>query len=394
MSRKHPLSAFQLLVSLFLQVMAYYGFRSILFLYVIDLFANNYREIIMGKIAWLSGGIVLAGVLGGYVGDRFAGHRRASLAGLLLQAAGLFLMAVPRPEFLFAGLAIIALGAGFYRPNLLAQYAKHYLAHPRLLDAAVVLWFLTIDLGGFFGPMVGKLYRIEVAWPYIFSLLGFLMLLAAVPVYELKNIAITNAIPDKTSRRWEKLILVAVLVLIFDVFAYYGMRMLDIKLDLHINHETMFDEFMVKAIEFSGWIVISFYLFYRWSRSKKSSFERVVWAFVLGAMALGLYGMFPATSAGHQKIFKEISYFLLMFSSIFMAPLWSVVIRQAPPKHLALWVSLLSLYQWLIGYFIFLFPDFRNDSKTLFLAGFVLFFLTAAGLYYWARSEKKTAAAN
>lgn len=109
-------------------------------------------------------------VLGGYLGDRLMGRRRAVLLGGALMAVGHFLMAF-EAAFLFALMALI-LGSGFLKGNLAAQVGALYERDDQRRDTAFSIYVMAINVGAFIAPLVcgtlGELY----GWHYGFSAAG------------------------------------------------------------------------------------------------------------------------------------------------------------------------------------------------------------------------------
>lgn len=117
-------------------------------------------------------------VLGGLLGDRWTGRRRAVLMGAALMAGGHFLMAF---ESLFlSALALLILGAGLLKGNLAAQVGDLYRKNDPRRDAAFSLYVLAINIGAFVAPLVcgtlGELY----GWHYGFGAAGIGMLVGIV----------------------------------------------------------------------------------------------------------------------------------------------------------------------------------------------------------------------
>lgn len=114
-------------------------------------------------------------VLGGYLGDRFLGRRRAVVIGGMLMAAGHFLMAL-EPAFLFALLALI-LGSGFLKGNLAAQVGGLYAKNDQRRDRAFSLYVMSINIGAFVAPLVCGTLGELLGWHYGFGVAGVGMLI-------------------------------------------------------------------------------------------------------------------------------------------------------------------------------------------------------------------------
>jgi POT family proton-dependent oligopeptide transporter len=114
-------------------------------------------------------------VLGGLVGDRIIGRKRAVLSGAALMAAGHFMMAF-EAVFLLALLALV-LGAGLLKGNLAAQVGNLYARDDRRRDRAYTVYITAINIGAFLAPLVcgtlGELY----SWHYGFAAAGVGMLI-------------------------------------------------------------------------------------------------------------------------------------------------------------------------------------------------------------------------
>ena len=117
-------------------------------------------------------------VVGGLVGDRLVGRRRAVVIGAVMMAAGHFAMAF-EAAFLPALLALI-LGAGLLKGNLAAQVGGLYSHDDRRRDSAYTIYITAINVGAFVAPLVcgtlGELY----SWHYGFAAAGFGMLIGIV----------------------------------------------------------------------------------------------------------------------------------------------------------------------------------------------------------------------
>ena len=75
--------------------------------------------------------IKLAGVLGGYLADRFLGTHRALLIGGFIIAAGHFILAIPAVPTFFLGLALVAIGTGLFKTNAATRAeAMSLITHP------------------------------------------------------------------------------------------------------------------------------------------------------------------------------------------------------------------------------------------------------------------------
>src|SRR6185503_19295901 len=101
---------------------SFYGLRAILFLYMTTELANGglafptpYAGLIMATYA---SSVYWTPLIGGWLADKWLGARRAVLIGGIIIACGHFSMAIDSMPTFYLGLALIALGTGFLKPNV------------------------------------------------------------------------------------------------------------------------------------------------------------------------------------------------------------------------------------------------------------------------------------
>jgi POT family proton-dependent oligopeptide transporter len=111
-------------------------------------------------------GVYLTPIVGGVISDRWLGRRRAVIIGGLLMACGHFMMA--SEALFFPAMVTIACGNGLFLPNLPSQVRPLYAADDPRLPGAYNLYYMGINLGAFFAPLVcgtlGELYGWHVGF--------------------------------------------------------------------------------------------------------------------------------------------------------------------------------------------------------------------------------------
>lgn len=130
---------------------SYYGMRAILVLYLTH-FLRYSREAALEIYGLYTGLVYLTPILGGFLADRWLGYRGTVLAGALLMMLGHFAMAVP--TLLFPALALLILGNGLFKPNISTIVGSLYLLGDPRRDAAFTIFYMGINLGAFFSPLV------------------------------------------------------------------------------------------------------------------------------------------------------------------------------------------------------------------------------------------------
>ena len=140
-------------------------------------------------------GVYLTPIAGGVIADRWLGRRRSVIIGGLLMALGHFMMA--SEALFFPAMVVIAIGNGLFLPNLPSQVRPLYAAGDARLTGAYNLYYMGINLGAFFSPLIcgtlGELY----GWHYGFGAAGIGMCLGlAVYVAGTRHLAPDTAVAE------------------------------------------------------------------------------------------------------------------------------------------------------------------------------------------------------
>jgi len=148
---------------------SFFGMRALLVYYMVKHlhFEQGYASLIYGAYG---AGVYLTPIVGAYISDRWLGKRRAIIIGSITMALGHFLMAFE--PLLYVALITIAVGNGLFLPNLPSQVAQLYDRDDPRRQSAYSIYYLGVNLGAFFSPLVcgtiGELY----GWHYGFGAAG------------------------------------------------------------------------------------------------------------------------------------------------------------------------------------------------------------------------------
>src|SRR5215471_17687475 len=119
--------------------------------------------------------VYLTPIFGGMLADSVLGHRRTVIIGALLMALGHFMMAF-EPLLLFALVALI-LGNGAFKPNMSTQVGELYPPGDPRRDRAYSIFYVGVNLGAFFAPLVAGTLGERLGWHYGFGAAGVGMLI-------------------------------------------------------------------------------------------------------------------------------------------------------------------------------------------------------------------------
>jgi POT family proton-dependent oligopeptide transporter len=164
----------------------YYLMLGIFSLYMIDGWNNggmgfdaHTKSDIYGTYLGL---VYLTPFIGGLLADRVLGYRRSIVLGGLMMASGYFLLSVHDITTFFAGLALIILGNGFFKPNISTLvgnlYSNDELKHKK--DSGYNIFYMGINVGAFVCNFVAAYMRINFGWNFAFIAAGVGMLIGVV----------------------------------------------------------------------------------------------------------------------------------------------------------------------------------------------------------------------
>ncbi len=103
--------------------------------------------------------VYLTPYYGGLVADRLLGFRRTVIIGALLMCAGHLCMALPGRPIFFSALLLLILGNGLFKPNISSMVGSLYPEGSPLRDSAYSIFYMGINVGALFGPLVADLMR-------------------------------------------------------------------------------------------------------------------------------------------------------------------------------------------------------------------------------------------
>ncbi|MBE1530496.1 peptide MFS transporter [Actinomadura algeriensis] len=164
---------------------SFYGMQAILVLYAaapVDEGGLGLR----GSTAAMLFGVYVGSVFvlalpGGWVGDRVLGERRAVIWGGVIIALGHFAMAMPVRDAAYAGLALIAIGTGLLKPNMLALLSGFYpKGDAARREAAISIFYTGIQVSALLAPLITGFVGERIDWHLGFGLAGAGMVLGVV----------------------------------------------------------------------------------------------------------------------------------------------------------------------------------------------------------------------
>ena len=355
---------------------SFYGMQGILFIYLYYSATKGglgFSEAVAGGLVGAYGGSVyLSTILGGWLADRLWGAERTLFyAGILVMCGHIALALIPGVDGMIAGLVCIALGSGGVKASASAMVGALYEEeHMRpLRDAGFSIFYIAINIGGFFGPLITGLLQGSVGFHYgfgaaavgmAFGLWRYAIGRKALPQLGAPNpltaqqrkaaiaIAIAVVLAIVAAVHFDKLQLgnissVLLGVVILATLAYFTRLLLDPKVDRDHRRYILayIPLFIVICIFWAMWFQIYTVVTAYFSETMDRS---------VGPYAFNIFG--------HTFIFNEIpvswkdslqSFWVILFSGV-MATLWTKMGEAQPKTPLKFALSLFILG---LGYLCF-----------------------------------------
>ncbi len=200
--QSHPKGLWVLAGSEMWERFNFYGMRAMLILFMTKalFFDDTFSSDIYGSYI---GFIYLSPLLGGYIADRYWGNKRSIFVGGLVMAAGELILFFCGSVFssspglahvlFYSGLGFMIAGNGFFKPNISSLVGQLYPANDTRKDAAYTIFYMGINLGGMFGPLVCGFFGqtgnpADFKWAFFIGCIAMLVSLVVQKIYHDKYV--------------------------------------------------------------------------------------------------------------------------------------------------------------------------------------------------------------
>ncbi|MDO9397053.1 MAG: oligopeptide:H+ symporter, partial [Herbiconiux sp.] len=154
---------------------SFYGMQGILLYYMYYSVAEGGlgipQPVALGIIGAYGGSVYLATILGAWIADRLLGAERTLFfAAIVVMAGHIALSLLPALAGLGVGLVLIAMGSGGVKANATSVVGTLYRKDDPKRDAGFSIFYLGINLGAFFGPILTGLLQSTAGFHWGFGL--------------------------------------------------------------------------------------------------------------------------------------------------------------------------------------------------------------------------------
>ena len=429
----HPAGLFVLFFTEMWERFSYYGMRALLVLYMVDYLIKNVRAGTVHVVGFLplqrgveavfgpqnvqpmasqiygmyTALVYLTPLFGGIIADRLLGQRKTVVIGGILMAIGQFFLAAE--SMFLVGLFFLIVGNGCFKPNLATQVGGLYPPGDPRLDRAYSIYYMGVNLGAFFAPLVCGTLGQKFGWAYGFAAAGVGMVCGLIfYMWGQRFLAEDNLTRGKkthaekvplTSREWKVIIALMVLVIVNALFwAVYEQQgntlqiFADRNADWHVAGfempSTWFQAVNPMFIFALTPLLISFWGWQSRRKKEPGSITKMA----LGCLLLGV-SFVPLIYIAHglgetQRIsflWLVGSTFILTIGELYLSPIGqSLVVQVAPPSLVSMLMGMWFLSNffgnYLTGYLGTFYEKMPRDAFFIMLGGLGL----AAGIAIFA----------
>lgn len=393
---KHSNNAILISLSRLLERAGYYGFRSLLVLYLVGETMNLEPNKAIGIYAMLTVSIIFSQLIGGVIGDLVLGTKRTYIIGGILQALGAVTLILENSMSMYLGIGLISLGCGFYSPNILSQFSKTYYKKPKLLDAGFTLFYLVISIGSMLGVLI--LSTFEDNFKIAFIIVSIIFLLATFVAF------FTNNSQDEFTYNSNNIgknigLIFASMILIGVFWGIYEFTATPVYLIQANYSEILGKEFLSTLLTQSNIFMIVFgsIFIFIWSYFYLKQYWKLILGFLIATLAIGILLFIPEIPSEGFKIYFIVSTFFLALAELLIAPtVLSLISKYSNPKYLGIIFSFMFIITF---FFTKVFGNIQNEfasisnatiltngSLTLFVIA--IFISIASVLYYLIKKNK------
>lgn len=189
----HPMGLSTLFATEMWERFSYYGMRALLVLFLTAEFATGGfgmdREEAFTIYGIFTGLVYVTPMLGGILADKILGQRMTIYIGGLTMAVGQFMLSAAaihgenlanREFWFFAGLGVLILGNGFFKPNISTMVGDLYDNNDPRKDGGFTIFYMGINLGAFISPFVAGYLGEKISWEYGYLASGVGMLIGVI----------------------------------------------------------------------------------------------------------------------------------------------------------------------------------------------------------------------
>jgi proton-dependent oligopeptide transporter, POT family len=161
-TNKHPKGLYVLFATEMWERFSFYTMLAMFALYMRDTTGQGFAWSIDNTQALVSNYLMFvyaSPLIGGWIADKKIGYRKAVMIGGLFFMAGHLLLSFRTIGIVYAALACLVIGNGFFKPNVSTLVGNLYSEGSHLKDRAYNIFYMGINVGAFLAPVVAEFVK-------------------------------------------------------------------------------------------------------------------------------------------------------------------------------------------------------------------------------------------
>ncbi len=187
---RHPKGLFVLFATEMWERFSFYTMLAMFALYMRDTTGQGFSWSIDDTQALYSNYIMfvyMSPLVGGWIADKKIGYRKAVMIGGLFFMAGHLLLSIRSITVVYAALACLVIGNGFFKPNVSAMVGNLYQEGSHLKDRAYNIFYMGINVGAFLAPVVAEFVKSRFGFHPAFAVAAGGMLISVLILWKWKK---------------------------------------------------------------------------------------------------------------------------------------------------------------------------------------------------------------
>jgi len=159
---KHPKGLYVLFATEMWERFSFYTMLAMFALYMRDTTGQGFAWSIDNTQALVSNYLMFvyaSPLIGGWIADKKIGYRKAVMIGGFFFMAGHLLLSFRTIGIVYAALACLVIGNGFFKPNVSTLVGNLYSEGSHLKDRAYNIFYMGINVGAFLAPVVAEFVK-------------------------------------------------------------------------------------------------------------------------------------------------------------------------------------------------------------------------------------------
>ena len=155
----------------------FYVIQALLVLYMTSSvfgFSDEHSYAILGAFTAIA---YITPILGGFVASHILDFEHAVILGGILLAIGYATLALPSEHFFYIGLSIVAVGSGFFKPNISSYLGDFYHRNDPLREKGYTIFYVGINSGILLSTAASGYIQRYFGWhvPFLLASIGLLI---------------------------------------------------------------------------------------------------------------------------------------------------------------------------------------------------------------------------